>query len=98
VRFVPYQRTMMVEVVPLLLAWDSFPAEIFGFLVRHLTTRKDRPAVQRGCPFFTTDARLYAHRVRDALDGIAEPDFFLNYEAGKANSMAGSWRLFGSLF
>jgi hypothetical protein len=45
------------------------------------------PSVERGCPFFAAGARLYTHRVRDFLNRIAKPNFFLNYEAGEAYAM-----------
>jgi hypothetical protein len=45
------------------------------------------PSVERGCPLFAASARLYAHRIRDFLNRVTEPDFFLNYKAREAYAM-----------
>jgi hypothetical protein len=55
-------------------------------LVRQLST-KNHPTVQRGSAFFATAARLYSHRVGDALDGVAKADSLIFNETVQAHAM-----------
>jgi hypothetical protein len=50
-------------------------------------SRKTRPTVKRGCPFFTAGARLYTHCVGDILYHIAQTYLFFYDEAGQTNAM-----------